>query len=287
MTHFNRKQVPVLECKDLHKSYYPGWFSTSAPKHVLQGINLHIHEGESVALLGESGSGKSTLGRQLMGFEKPSAGEVLYRGKALQTLDAEGIKDFRRNVQMVFQDSVAAVNPRYRIGRAIEEPMRYLTAMTEAGRKARVAEVLELVALQAQDANKLPLQMSGGQLQRVCIARALASYPKLIVLDEAVSSLDLTLQIQILDLLTGLRKLLGVAYLFVTHDLRLVQRFCDRVIVLANGQIVEEATVPANGSVRLEHPLSRKLQEAILPARPPQPSATQPLVQAASASSLD
>lgn len=285
MTHFDRNQTPIIACRDLCKSYYPGWFSTGAPKHVLQGINLHIHEGECVALLGESGSGKSTLGRQLMGFEKPSAGEVLYRGKPMHSLDAEGIKQFRRNVQMVFQDSVAAVNPRYRIGRTIEEPMRYLTAMTEQGRKDRIAEVLELVSLQAQDANKLPLQMSGGQLQRVCIARALASYPKLIVLDEAVSSLDLTLQIQILDLLTALRKMLGVAYLFVTHDLRLVQRFCDRVVVLANGKIVEEAQVPAHGGVRLEHPMSRKLQEAILPARPPAPAAearaaSSPLVSA-------
>ncbi|MDO4769324.1 MAG: nickel import ATP-binding protein NikE [Brachymonas sp.] len=264
----NHHPLPVLACKDLHKSYAPGWFSAGSAKHVLQGIKLHIHEGESVALLGESGSGKSTLGRQLLGFEKPSAGEVLYRGQPLQTLSAEGNKDFRRHVQMVFQDSVAAVNPRYRIGRAIEEPLRYLTAMSEAARKARVAELLELVALQAQDADKLPLQMSGGQLQRVCIARALASSPKLIVLDEAVSSLDLTLQIQILDLLTELRNKLGVAYLFITHDLRLVRRFCDRLIVLANGQVVEEAAVPAHGPVRLAHPLSRKLQEAILPARP-------------------
>ncbi len=268
MSHFNRDREPVIACTGLTKSYYPGWFSTGSVKHVLQGIDLHVHEGECVALLGESGSGKSVLSRQLMGFEQPSAGEVLYRGKPLKSLDAQGIKDFKRNMQMVFQDSVAAVNPRYRIGRVIEEPMRYLTAMTEQGRKDRVAELLELVALQPQDAHKLPMQMSGGQLQRVCIARALAPYPKLIVLDESVSSLDLTLQIQLLDLLTGLRKLLGVAYLFITHDLRLVQRFCDRVVVLANGKLVEEARVPAHGPVRLEHPLSRKLQDAILPARP-------------------
>ena len=112
------------------------------------------------------------------------------------------------------------------------------------------------------------MQMSGGQLQRVCIARALAPYPKLIVLDESVSSLDLTLQIQLLDLLTDLRKMLGVSYLFITHDLRLVQRFCDRVVVLANGTLVEEAKVPAHGAIQLQHSMTCKLQDAILPARP-------------------
>lgn len=268
MTHFDKNNIPVIACKGLTKSYYPSWFSTGEPKHVLQGIDLHVHEGECVALLGESGSGKSVLSRQLMGFEKPSTGEVLYRGQPLQSLDAAGRKAFRRNMQMVFQDSVAAINPRYRIGQAIEEPMRYLTAMTPQGRKDRVTELLELVALQPEDAAKLPMQMSGGQLQRVCIARALAPYPKLIVLDESVSSLDLTLQIQLLDLLTSLRKMLGVAYLFITHDLRLVRRFCDRVVVLANGKLVEEAQVPAHGTIQLQHPMSRKLKDAILPARP-------------------
>lgn len=269
MTHFEQSKTPIIACKGLTKTYYPGWFSTGDVKHVLQGIDLHVHEGESVALLGESGSGKSVLSRQLMGFEQPSSGEVLYRGKPLKSLNAAGVKDFKRNMQMVFQDSVAAVNPRYRIGNIIDEPMRYLTAMTAQGRKDRIAELLELVDLHPDDANKLPMQMSGGQLQRVCIARALAPYPKLIVLDESVSSLDLTLQIQLLDLLTDLRKMLGVAYLFITHDLRLVQRFCDRVVVLADGKLVEEAHVPVKGAVPLQHPMSRKLQDAILPARPP------------------
>ena len=268
MSHFEQNNIPIIACKGLSKSYHPGWFSTGSVKHVLQGIDLHVHEGECVALLGESGSGKSVLSRQLMGFEQPTAGEVLYRGKPLKSLDAAGVKDFKRNLQMVFQDSVAAVNPRHRIGHIIEEPMRYLTAMTPQGRKDRIAELLELVALHPDDANKLPMQMSGGQLQRVCIARALAPYPKLIVLDESVSSLDLTLQIQLLDLLTDLRKMLGVSYLFITHDLRLVQRFCDRVVVLANGTLVEEAKVPAHGAIQLQHPMARKLQDAILPARP-------------------
>ena len=109
MTHFSQNDIPIIACKGLSKSYHPGWFSTGSVKHVLQGIDLHVHEGECVALLGESGSGKSVLSRQLMGFEQPTAGEVLYRGKPLKSLDAAGVKDFKRNLQMVFQDSVAAV----------------------------------------------------------------------------------------------------------------------------------------------------------------------------------
>ncbi len=274
MTHFERNTPPVIACTHLSKSYQPGWFGARQVKHVLQGINLAIHEGESVALVGESGSGKSTLGRQLLGFETPSAGQVLFRGTPLGQLDKAGIQEFRRNVQVVFQDSIGAVDPRFRIGRVIEEPLRHLTHLTENVRRDRIADLLQMVSLHPQDANKLPVQMSGGQLQRVCIARALASNPKLIVLDEAVSNLDLTLQIQVLDLLTDLRKTLGVAYLFITHDLRLVQRFCDRLVVLEGGKLVEEVPV-IEGRIELQHPMSCNLQEAILPARPPKEAAMQ------------
>lgn len=270
MTHFNRGNTPaVIACTGLCKSYQPGWFGARQVKHVLEGIDLAIFEGESVALVGESGSGKSTLGRQLLGFEAPSAGQVFFRGKSLGQLDTEGLKEFRRNVQVVFQDSIGAVDPRFRIGRVIEEPLRHLTTLSENVRRDRIADLLQMVSLCPQDANKLPVQMSGGQLQRVCIARALASNPKLIVLDEAVSNLDLTLQIQVLDLLADLRKTLGVAYLFITHDLRLVQRFCDRLVVLEGGKLVEEVPV-VNSTIALQHPISRNLQEAILPARPAQ-----------------
>ena len=269
----SRVPDPVISCRNLLKSYYPSWFRVGQAKHVLREIDLAVYEGECVALLGESGSGKSTLGRQLMGFESPSAGQVLYRGRPLQHLDARARKDFRCNVQMVFQDSVAAVNPRFRIGRIIEEPLRHLSNLSEDARRERVAELLQMVHLQSQDAGKLPMQMSGGQLQRVCIARALAPGPRLVILDEAVSSLDLTLQIQVLDLLSDLRKTLGVAYLFITHDLRLVRRFCDRLVVLGEGRLVEEVQVPAQGAIELEHPISRGLQNAILPARPTQTAA--------------
>ncbi len=140
----SRVPDPVISCRNLLKSYYPSWFRVGQAKHVLREIDLAVYEGECVALLGESGSGKSTLGRQLMGFESPSAGQVLYRGRPLQHLDARARKDFRCNVQMVFQDSVAAVNPRFRIGRIIEEPLRHLSNLSEDARRERVAELLIL-----------------------------------------------------------------------------------------------------------------------------------------------
>lgn len=261
--------TPVIACKNLCKSYRPGWFGAKEIKHVLTGINLSIHAGESVALVGESGSGKSTLGRQLLGFESPNQGQVLYHGVPLHSMQAAQMKAFRKNVQVVFQDSISAVDPRWRIGRTIAEPLKLLCDMPENVQRDRIADLLQTVSLHPQDANKLPVQMSGGQLQRVCIARALASEPELIVLDEAVSNLDLTLQIQVLDLLSELRQRLGVAYLFITHDLRLVQRFCDRVVVLEGGKLVEEAPVQRN-KIQLQHDISRKLQNAVLPARPSQ-----------------
>lgn len=261
--------APIIACENLCKSYKPGWFGAKEIKHVLKGINLSIHKGESIALVGESGSGKSTLGRQLLGFETPNDGRVLYQNMPLQNMQAEARKVFRKNVQVVFQDSISAVDPRWRIGRVIAEPLKLLCDMPENVWRDRIADLLQTVSLHPQDANKLPVQMSGGQLQRVCIARALASEPELIVLDEAVSNLDLTLQIQVLDLLSELRQRLGVAYLFITHDLRLVQRFCDRVAVLEGGKLVEEAPVE-NGKIQLQHDISRKLQAAILPARPTQ-----------------
>lgn len=262
-------QTPIIACENLCKYYRPGWFGAKETKHVLRGINLNIRKGESIALVGESGSGKSTLGRQLLGFETPNDGQVLYQGTPLHSMRAAALKAFRKNVQVVFQDSISAVDPRWRIGRTIAQPLKLLCDMPENVRRDRIADLLQTVSLHPQDANKLPVQMSGGQLQRVCIARALASEPELIVLDEAVSNLDLTLQIQVLDLLSELRQRLGVAYLFITHDLRLVQRFCDRVVVLEGGKLVEEAPVH-HGKIQLKHDISRKLQAAVLPARPVQ-----------------
>jgi len=194
----------LLGASHLDKTYRrQALIRSHAPRQVLFDINLEVRAGESLAILGRSGSGKSTLMRQLLGIETPSAGQVLFEGRDLATLDRSGWQHFRRSVQMVFQDSIGAVSPRQRIGRIIAEPLRHLSVLTAAEREHRVEQLLTAVGLKPSDALKRPGQMSGGQLQRVCIARALATQPRLLVLDEAVSNLDLTMQAQIIELIAA------------------------------------------------------------------------------------
>ncbi|OSQ36530.1 nickel ABC transporter ATP-binding protein [Thalassospira sp. MCCC 1A01428] len=233
---------------------------------VLGDVSMEIGRGETLALLGRSGCGKSTLARLLIGLETPMHGDIRFERKPLNNLSQADRLALRCAVQMVFQDSISAVNPRKTVGEIVAEPLRHLTDMTVAQQSQRVVELLESVELSAEDAEKRPATMSGGQLQRVCIARALAPKPALVILDEAVSNLDLLLQIQTLDLLRGLQEKSGLSFLFITHDLRLVERFCSRVMVMDGGRIVEEVAV--RGEVRLEHPASKQLQDAILPAWP-------------------
>ena len=238
----------------------------SKVKPVLDAVSIDIAAGETVALLGRSGCGKSTLARLLVGLERPDAGEVFFEEQPLTQLDRARTHSFRRSVQMVFQDSVGAVDPRSTVGAIVAEPLRHLLDLTGPDVGHVVVELLERVGLEAGDAGKLPAQMRGGQLQRVCIARALAPRPKLIILDEAVSNLDLHLQIGMLDLFASLRRDTGVAYLFVTHDLRLVERFCSRIVVMDAGRIVEE--VPVSRSLELASPAGKALRAAVLPAMP-------------------
>ncbi|WP_049976162.1 nickel import ATP-binding protein NikE [Azospirillum sp. B506] len=258
----------LLAAEAVEKRYGgQGVFATGASKTVLRGVSLSVRDGESVALLGASGSGKSTLARLMLGLERPDGGTVRCLGQPIDALDTDGRRTFRRTVQAVFQDPLGAVNPRHRVGRIIAEPLRHLTGLDARERAARVAELLRLVGLAPEDADRLPGSMSGGQVQRVCIARALAPEPRLILLDEAVSNLDLVLQLQILDLLAGLRDRLGTAFLFITHDVRLVRRFCHRVAVLHDGGLVEDR--PVGPSFAFDHPAARALLDAMLPAAPP------------------
>lgn len=260
--------MTVLLAAEAVKKRYggQGTFAAAPAKTVLRDVSLAVREGESVALLGASGSGKSTLARLMLGLERPDGGAVRCLGRPIDRLDAAGRRSFRRTVQAVFQDPLGAVNPRHRIGRIVAEPLRHLTDLDARGREARVAELLRMVGLEPEDAERLPGSLSGGQVQRVCIARALAPQPRLILLDEAVSNLDLVLQIQILDLLAGLRERLGTAFLFITHDVRLVRRFCDRVAVLHDGELVEDR--PVGPSLTFNHPVARALLDAVLPAAP-------------------
>lgn len=257
--------MSLIAVEGVGKSYRGGpLLRPQAAKPVLRDIDLTIAPGECVGLIGRSGCGKSTLARLMLGIERPDAGRIMFRGRDIARLDRSGRRGFRAALQLVFQDSIGAVDPRHSIGRTISEPLRHLTGLDKDARAARVAELLALVGLDPSDAGNLPGQMSGGQLQRACIARALAPKPELIVLDEAVSNLDLVLQLQILDLLAALRREFGTAFLFITHDLRLTRRLCDRVLVLDEGRIVDEGKLFSD----LRHEASRALAAAVLPARP-------------------
>lgn len=258
---------PLLTARSVSKSYHlSGLLRRRPPRHVLSGVDFTIGAGESVAILGRSGSGKSTLARLLLALEAPSSGAVHFEGKDVATLTSDALQGFRRAVQFVFQDPIGAVNPRRRVGSIIAEPLRHLSGLSAGARAARTSELLVSVGLHPDDARKRPGQMSGGQLQRVCIARALATNPRVLLLDEAVSNLDILLQGQIIQLIDGLRARTGMALVFITHDLRLVRQLCDRVVVLAGGRIVEDRAV--TGQLVLESDEGRMLHHAILPSLP-------------------
>jgi len=228
----------LLEVRGVEKGYRRGGlFGRHEPVPVLRGVDLTLAEGESLGLIGQSGSGKSTLGRIILGLEHPDAGEVRFQGQSLHDLPAADRRRARRDLQVVFQDTHSALNPRLRIGASIAEPLQNYERLSPTALRDRVRELLALVGLAAADAEKYPHQFSGGQLQRIAIARAIALTPRLIVLDEAVSSLDMLVQARVLDLLADLHRRLGTAYLFIAHDLRVVTRLARRLAVMDAGRI--------------------------------------------------
>ena len=235
------------------------------PRHrrALDGVTLRIEAGECLGLVGESGSGKSTLARVVMGVARQSAGSVRLMGQDIHALPEA---ELRRHFQMVFQDPYGSLDPRHRIGRIVAEPLHLLaTGRAEAG--GQVAASLAAVGLDAKMAERFPHELSGGQRQRVAIARALVTLPALVVADEPVSALDMSIQAQVLDLMLDLKRRLGIAFLLISHDLAVVARMADRVAVLESGRIVEEGEtgrVLANPA----HPYTRRLLAATLPADP-------------------
>lgn len=233
---------------------------------VLTEVSLALKSGETVALLGRSGCGKSTLARLLVGLESPTQGRICWRGEPLFRLNRAKQKAFRRDIQMVFQDAISAVNPRKTVSEILREPMRHLLSLTKTQQLARASEMLRAVDLDDSVLDKRSPQLSGGQLQRVCLARALAVEPKLLILDEAVSNLDLVIQAGVIRLLKKLQQQFGTACLFITHDLRLVERFCQRVMVMDEGKIVEIQTV--GDALTFSSDAGRVLQNAVLPAFP-------------------
>jgi len=225
----------LLEVRDLSVRYP----TARGELNAVSGVNLDLDAGQTLGLVGESGCGKSSLGRTLVRLVKPSDGEIRVNGIDLAGLSGRQLQARRQDVQMVFQDPSSALDPRLSLFDSIAEPLRARGELNRQQRQARVAELMQQVGLHPDLASRLPHQLSGGQRQRVVIARALAPRPALIVCDEPVSALDVSLQAQILNLLCDLQAQLGVAYLFISHDLSVVQYLADRIAVMYLGEIVE------------------------------------------------
>jgi peptide/nickel transport system ATP-binding protein len=230
--------APAIEIEGLVKTFGTGRHAVSA----VRGISVAVQRGETLGIVGESGSGKSTLARMLVGLEKPTSGRMMIDGADWFDLHAKGPRAFGRSIQYVFQDPVASLNPRKTIGDILDAPLRLLCGYDAARRAQRKRELVDAVQMPADTLERYPHEFSGGQAQRIAIARALAAEARIIVLDEPVSALDVSVQAQVLLLLADLREALGLTYLFISHDLAVVESMSDRVAVMYLGEVVELAT---------------------------------------------
>jgi peptide/nickel transport system ATP-binding protein len=237
-------QPPLLEVKNLCKTYvsYVGLFGKKVSFDAVNDVSFTIYEGETLGLVGESGCGKSTLGNAILQLDKATSGQIFYKGNPIHLLKNNDIRALRKDIQIIFQDPYASLNPRIPVGRAILEPMKvHKMYANDRERKAKVIEILERVGLQASHYDRYPHEFSGGQRQRIGIARTIALQPKLIVCDESVSALDISVQAQVLNLLNELKENFGFSYLFISHDLSVVQYMSDQVLVMYKGEIEEQA----------------------------------------------
>jgi oligopeptide/dipeptide ABC transporter ATP-binding protein len=253
-----------LEVRGLvkHFSADHGFFGGSAVVHAVDGVDLEVRPGEVVAIVGESGSGKSTLARCVLRLIDPTAGRIFFDGEDVTAINGHALSRFRHRVQPVFQDPYSSLDPRWRVGRSVREALDAYRVGTRADRALRTHELLERVGLDPSLADRHPHELSGGQRQRVGIAAALAPNPEMIVADEPVSALDVSVQAQVLNLLAGLQRDLGVAILFVAHDLAVVEHISQRIAVMYLGQIVETGTTEqVFGDPR--HPYTQALLSAI------------------------
>nr|WP_245540538.1 oligopeptide/dipeptide ABC transporter ATP-binding protein [Solimonas variicoloris] len=259
-------ESPLLAVRQLRVHYHGRrWLPWQAPSllRAVDDLNFNLRRGETLGVVGESGSGKSTLARALAGLEPITAGSVRFEGRELKGLDKRGWKGLRRDVQMVFQDPLASLNPKFKVGRCVGEPLKALHPELPADeRRRRVLEMLERVGLSAADAERYPREFSGGQCQRIAIARALIVRPKLLICDEVVSALDVSVQAQIINLLRELQRQYQLAILFISHDLAVVRHISDRVLVMYFGKLMEQAERDALFATP-RHPYTRALLAAI------------------------
>lgn len=236
------KKVPILELDDLKVYFYTGggFLSKKEVVKAVDGISLKIYPGETFGLVGESGCGKSTTGRAIVKINQPTGGTIKVNGKDITKIKGSDLKQFKRDVQMIFQDPYASLNPRMTVGEIIREPMDiHKIYDTKEEREKRVRELLELVGLKPDHIRRYPHEFSGGQRQRIGIARTLALNPKFIVCDEPISALDVSIQAQVINLLEKIQEEMGISYLFIAHDLSMVKHISDRIGVMYLGNLVE------------------------------------------------
>jgi peptide/nickel transport system ATP-binding protein len=256
---------PVLKVRNLVKRFDLPGSLFSGPKgrvHAVENLSFDLRAGETLSLVGESGCGKSTTGRAIMRLTEPQSGEVRIADTDIRALDKERLREMRRHIQMIFQDPFASLDPRIAIGDAIAEP--YLTHRLGTRKEARAMamDLLQRVGLSPDMANRYPSQFSGGQRQRICIARALALEPKIIVADESVSALDVSIKAQVINLMMDLQEQFGLAYLFISHDMAVVERISHQVAVMYLGEIVEMG--PARSIFKdPQHPYTKRLMAAV------------------------
>lgn len=259
---------PLLELRELRRHYSlprERLFAPAPRVQALQGVDLRLEAGRALGIVGESGSGKSTLARAVLALDEPAqrgGGQVLLDGQDLLALPPEALRQARARMQMVFQDPYGSLDPRRRVGRIVAEPLAALTRLSPAEQAARVLETVQAVGLREADLQKYPHEFSGGQRQRIAIARALVTRPALIVADEPVSALDVSVQAQVLNLLAELRERFGLAYLLISHDLAVVNHVCDEILVLYRGRVVEQGS-PLTLFRLAAHPYTQALLQAV------------------------
>jgi len=242
-TESDSSRAPLLEVRNLVKYFevkeIQGLRMTHGTVKAVDDISFILREGDTLGLVGESGCGKSTTSRLITCLDKPTSGSILFRGQEISSLREKDLRPLRREIQMIFQDPYSSLNPRQTVGAILRTPLK-VHGLAKGKEKARIQELLELVGLNPEHINRYPSEFSGGQRQRIGIARALAVEPKLIIADEPVSALDVSIQAQVMNLLTKLRKELDLSFIFIAHDLGVIRHFCDDVVVMYLGKIVEQ-----------------------------------------------